>query len=43
MTAARSSLVTYSFRRLLMLTPLAEQTAHALVRERQLTAEAAVG
>jgi hypothetical protein len=40
MTADRSSLVIYALRRLLMYTPFAEQTARALVQERQLQAEA---
>ena len=39
-TASRSSLVIYLFRRLLMYTALAQQTAQALVQERQLKAEA---
>lgn len=35
-----TSLVNYALRRLLMYTPLAQQTAQVLVRERQLQAEA---
>jgi hypothetical protein len=39
-TPSRTSLMTYALRRLLMHRPLAEQTARALVHERQLQAEA---
>ncbi len=40
LTVRLSSLVNYLIRRLLMYTALAEQTARALVHERQLQAEA---
>lgn len=39
-TAPRTSLVIYILRRVLMYTPLAQQTARALVQDRQLKAEA---